>query len=195
MLRLRRRVSRGLWTLCSTDRLPRCCFSANTTHSCIFLDPVACTASSVADDPIFGIALWSMVVLDYAIEIYEGFHYSVDMWLGIVLVSLLWRTLKPLEGATKASPDAVVSTAQQQQPVSVQSVVMYLPPALVAYVQLMFLPQWTANFLIVSFASFAVLIFFKFVWKEVQHAKKQVYIHYSQHVLLCLLLMAFGIYL
>jgi hypothetical protein len=155
---------------------------------------VACTATSVADDPIFAVALWSMVIIDYAIEIYEGFHYSVDMWLGIVLVSLLWRVLKPLEGATQASPDTIGSAAQPQ-PISVQSLVVYLPPALVAYVQLIFLPQSTTNFVIVLYASSAVFIFLNFVRKETQDAKKQSYMHYTQHVLLCLLLMAFGIYL
>jgi PAP2 superfamily C-terminal len=159
---------------------------------------VACVVTSVADDPVFAVALWSMVALDYAVEIYEGFHYSVDMWLGMVLVSLLWRVLKPLEGVTDnaAQPAVGGSPIQaQQQPITVQSVAMYLPPALVVYIQLIALPQSTANFLIVFYAASAVVIGVTFVWKETQEAKRQFYTHYSQHILLCLLFLAFGIYL
>jgi PAP2 superfamily C-terminal len=160
---------------------------------------VACLATSVSGDPIFAVALWSMVVLDYAVEIYEGFHYSVDMWLGMVLVVLLWNVLSPLEGVTPdevVQPDVGSSTRiQDLYLISTPTLVIYVLPALIAYLQLTILPQETANILIVSYACCAVAIYFLFVWKEVQERRIQLYTHYVQHILLCLLFMALGIYL
>ena len=47
---------------------------------------LASVVASVGDNMWFSTALWTLVALDYAVEIYEGFHYSVDMWLGMVSV-------------------------------------------------------------------------------------------------------------
>jgi hypothetical protein len=156
-------------------------------------------ATSVSGDPIFAVALWSMVILDYAVEIYEGFHYSVDMWLGMVLVVLLWNVLSPLEGVTPdevVQPDVGSSTRiQDLYLISTPTLVIYVLPALIAYLQLTVLPLPTANILLVSYACCAVAIYFKFIWKEVQERRIQLYTHYVQHILLCLLFMALGIYL
>jgi PAP2 superfamily C-terminal len=155
---------------------------------------VACVATSVSDDPIFSAALWSMVVLDYAVEIYEGFHYSVDMWLGMVLVTLLWKVLYPVEGVAN---DVVGSSQPSYQPpsISTRTVLAYVPPALVTYLQLIVLPQATANILILLFAGTTVVIYFQCIRNEVKEAVRQAFVHYTQHILLCLLFMALGIYL
>jgi PAP2 superfamily C-terminal len=43
---------------------------------------LACLTTSVVGKPLFTTALWMLVSMDYMVEVYEGFHYSVDMWLG-----------------------------------------------------------------------------------------------------------------
>lgn len=192
---------------------------------------VACVATSVAGDSLFSIALWSMVVMDYAVEIYEGFHYSVDMWLGLVLVSLLWRVLEPLEGnhrneyvgaASAAVPaidgDGLGSSKtntrldldtttlgstklsnnyRQQSPMISTSalVLMYTPPVILAYMQLILFPQWMANFLIVLYTVVSLVIYVAFVLKEKMENRKLLAMHFTQHVLLSLLFMALGVYL
>lgn len=155
---------------------------------------MACAATSVADDPIFALALWSMVVLDYAVEIYEGYHYSVDMWLGMVLVSLLWNVFKFIEGDTDGRRRSSGPTPTQQS-ISLRNVIIYSPPALVAYLQIIVLPESTANILILFYAGSAVFILFNFVWKATKETKKQIYMHYVQHILLCLLFLALALYL
>eukprot|EP00521_Asterionellopsis_glacialis_P019040 CAMPEP_0195326626 /NCGR_PEP_ID=MMETSP0708-20121125/9808_1 /TAXON_ID=33640 /ORGANISM="Asterionellopsis glacialis, Strain CCMP134" /LENGTH=154 /DNA_ID=CAMNT_0040394257 /DNA_START=127 /DNA_END=588 /DNA_ORIENTATION=+ len=58
---------------------------------------LACASTSVASNTKFSVALWALVAMDYSIEVYEGFHYSVDMWMGALLTSLLWRIYVTLE--------------------------------------------------------------------------------------------------
>ncbi|KAL3907826.1 MAG: hypothetical protein SGARI_003349 [Bacillariaceae sp.] len=43
---------------------------------------LACVVVSIVGKPLFTAALWMFVAFDYMVEVYEGFHYSVDMWLG-----------------------------------------------------------------------------------------------------------------
>ena len=155
---------------------------------------------------MFAIALWSMVVMDFMIEIYEGFHYSVDMWLGIVLVTLLWNVLQSFEGLPPASPVSVSDETassrsqqqqqQQQESLSTRGYVAYILPGLVAYLQLIVISQDIANIVIVLYVSAAVLVYVKFASKRgtTSYLRKW-YIHYAQHILLCLVFMALGIYL
>jgi hypothetical protein len=157
---------------------------------------VACVSTSVAEDPIFAFSLWSMLLLDYAIEIYEGFHYSVDMWLGMVLVSLLWQVLAPLEGSS--SPASSISRPATVAPdFSRATLLAYLPPAAVAYFQLTLLPMATANLLIVLYAAVAVgiLLYVSGGGADITPSRRAYLTHYAQHILLCLLFMALGIYL
>jgi hypothetical protein len=37
------------------------------------------------------------VAFNYMVEVYEGFHYSVDMWMGAFMVNFICRTLGPSE--------------------------------------------------------------------------------------------------
>jgi hypothetical protein len=163
---------------------------------------MACVSSSVADDPIFAASLWSMLVLDYSVEIYEGFHYSVDMWLGMVLTTLLWRVLASVERSTSLSMNNYTAVHAPSPQIgwhksmwTHRNVVRYAPPPAVAYLQLVILPQWTANPVILFYVGSLLFIYFCFVRKENKESQKQLYMHYMQHVLLSLLVMAFGIYL
>mmetsp|Transcript_35092 Transcript_35092/g.73085 ORF Transcript_35092/g.73085 Transcript_35092/m.73085 type:complete len:496 (-) Transcript_35092:535-2022(-) len=163
---------------------------------------LACVASSVSDDVVFCIALWTMVVLDYMVEIYEGFHYSVDMWLGMVLVSLLWRVLQPVEGASQ-------SASHSQQPESFETidvksnewllwkgtVAAYTAVALVPFLQMTILPSWTVNFLIVLYTLCVVGLYLGFARQTQDSTKAALYQHAAQHFLYCLLFMALGVYL
>ena len=58
---------------------------------------MACVSVSLANDSLFTVAVAWLLGMDYLVEVYEGFHYSVDMWMGAVLCSLLWRVWKPIE--------------------------------------------------------------------------------------------------
>jgi PAP2 superfamily C-terminal len=164
---------------------------------------VACISTSISDDSTFAIALWSMVIMDFMIEIYEGFHYSVDMWLGIVLVTLLWNVLQSFEGVPPVSQ--VASTLeeflslrgqQQQESLSIRYYVAYIIPGLVAYLQLIVISQDIANIVIVLYVLSAVFVYVQFASKKNTNSYvRRWYIHYAQHILLCLVFMALGIYL
>ena len=156
---------------------------------------MASVAASVSKEPLFCLSLWSMVVLDYMVEIYEGFHYSVDMWLGMVIVSLLWRVLAPIEANDETSADNAMDPPKTSAPMSLQIVVLYCLPAIVAYMQLTVLPQWSANFLIVAYVVWVGVLHFGFAVRQTKNALQRAYQHYCQHVLFCLLYMALGVYL
>jgi hypothetical protein len=162
---------------------------------------LACLACSVADDPLFAASLWSMLIMDYCVEIYEGFHYSVDMWLGMVLVSLIWRAMQPVEGRESImksgteTAGAVGQSFKSIGSVSTRWIAAYVTPAAVAYLQLTVLPEFTANFFVVIFFGFAVALYVKLVVRQADPARRQLYLHYVQHVLLFLLYLALGIYL
>jgi hypothetical protein len=143
-----------------------------------------------------------MVVMDFIVEIYEGFHYSVDMWLGIVLVTLLWNVLQSFEGLPPVSlgtfSDEMTSNRNQsqQEALSIRSYVAYIAPGLVAYLQLIVISQDIANIVIVLFVLAAVFVYVQFASKTRTNSYlRKWYIHYAQHILLCLVFMALGIYL
>ena len=59
---------------------------------------MACIITSIVNKhSTFTVALWMLVIFDYMIEVYEGFHYSVDMFLGGVIVNFIWNTLAFIE--------------------------------------------------------------------------------------------------
>ena len=148
-----------------------------------------------------------MVVMDFIVEIYEGFHYSVDMWLGIILVTLLWNVLHSCEGLPPESRDVTVpdeassihhqqQQQQQQDPMTPRSFIAYVIPALVAYLQLIVITQDIANIVIVGFVLSAVFVYVQFASKKTTPSYlRKWYIHYAQHILLCLVFMALGVYL
>ena len=50
---------------------------------------IACLVTSVVGKPLFTTAIWMFVTMDYFVEIYEGFHYSVDVSSMLVFLSAL----------------------------------------------------------------------------------------------------------
>lgn len=145
---------------------------------------LACLVVSVVDKPLFSLALWMFVAMDYTVEVYEGFHYSVDMWLGAIMVNFIWRTLQPIEQSCQAE----TTTAKQFVPLQeaiVSDVVRYAIPALLTYVQVaQIIPQHMGNYTIVVFLA---AVIFQLVRDGFQQ--------YTQHCLFCLLYMALGVYL
>lgn len=145
---------------------------------------LACLVVSVVDKPLFTVALWMFVAMDYMVEVYEGFHYSVDMWLGALLVNFIWRTLLPIEQSRQAETMTVKQFLSLQE-ATAWDVVRYAVPAMVTYLQVIqIIPQHMGNYTIVVYL--AVLIF-----QLVRDGFQQ----YTQHCLFCLLYMALGVYL
>jgi hypothetical protein len=121
--------------------------------------------------------------------------------------------LRPLEGGEAASnpsleriddDDNNKNDAGSTTPASTSAAgldlsgaVVYLPPALVTYIQLNFLPEATANFIIIGFVLAAAVLYVVFVVRSQQkhEQQKQFLMHYIQHVVLCLLVLALGVYL
>lgn len=162
----------------------------------VITSTLACVAASVADNGTFTIALFCMLTMDFAVEVYEGFHYSCDMWLGMVLVVLLWKVLHPIEGETQSSPrEASCETRYKFSSLMPSEVLVYIPPALVAYIQLSVLPEATANFTIVGFVIAAATIYLVFVRRQTNERRRVFFMHYVQHMALCLMALAFGVYL
>lgn len=145
---------------------------------------LACVITSTSTNRWFQVAVWWMLLQDYAVEIYEGFHYSVDMWMGLIVVSLLWRTLAALENMD------TTETSSNNTPVgtnpSFREVILYALPVAIAYIQLVLLPSWTANYLILLFLSVTIFVYFKYGWLRM---------NYVQHMCLSLLYLALGVYL
>ncbi|KAG7341594.1 PAP2 superfamily protein [Nitzschia inconspicua] len=147
---------------------------------------LACLVVSIVDKPLFTTALWMFVAMDYMVEVYEGFHYSVDMWLGAVMVNFIWKTLAPIE----TSQQGVETITAEKQFLALKDatpcdVMRYAFPALVTYTQVVqIIPQQMGNYTIVVFLCCVIL-------QLIRHGFQQ----YTQHCLFCLLYMAFGIFL
>lgn len=169
---------------------------------------LACVSSSVSDDLAFSASLWIMVILDYMVEIFEGFHYSVDMWLGMILVCLLWRVLKPVEGREQStiiknsiSGVEEMNTDQTTNKPSIDllpwkvTIFTYSSVAMVSFLQLVVFPSWTVNFLIVLYVVVICVLFLGFALRMKDPVEAALYQHCSQHILYCLLYMALGVYL
>ncbi|KAL7579911.1 hypothetical protein ACA910_004915 [Epithemia clementina (nom. ined.)] len=180
---------------------------------------LACISASISNDPIFCVALWTMVVLDYMVEIYEGFHYSVDMWLGLVLVCLLWRvlgfvepslpTLRSPSAVDKSKKDLELDDASNKESTTAKfsgfasnkflsrkaTVTIYFSPTLVAFLQLVLLPDWTCNILVVVYAATTAILYLGFALPNKDPAKAAFIQHVAQHVLYSLLFMTLGMYL
>ena len=167
---------------------------------------LACVSASVSDSRTFQLALWTLVALDYAVEIYEGFHYSVDMWLGCLLVCLVWRVLAPVEGrrsegGSKASSPGTRSAGGGGssgvflQDVTLRDVVVYSIPAVVAYLQANLLPQAWANPVIVLYVAAVTVLYAGFAARASDYATQQAYQHYAQNMMLCMCYLAFAVYL
>jgi len=133
-------------------------------------------------------AVWMLLIMDYSVEIYEGFHYSVDMWMGLVLVTLLWRVFGKETVATGATPAA--PSIQWVAP-SVTEAIPHIVPAVLAYLQLVMLPKWMSNPMILVLISVAVGFFIRGRSKRPGNSD----LHLAQHTAYCVLYLALGIYL
>ena len=164
---------------------------------------LACVATSVSGNAYFAAVLWFLLSLDYAIEIYEGFHYSVDMWLGMILVSLLWRVLDFIEDdkyrreATnnKSLSNGSASNQKRLRDIQFGDWILYSIPAVIAYLQATILPKVLANGVIVLYVLATIVLYVGFSLRQTNVAKQQAYQHCAQHVLYCLLFLALAIYL
>jgi hypothetical protein len=179
---------------------------------------LACLSASVSKDRIFQMALWTLLILDFAIEVYEGFHYSVDMWLGLVLVCLFWRVLQPLEqeghpqrkndttttsrDTTSTSTTTTTTTRKESKTtlhlVSVKDAIIYGLPAVIGYLQAtMILPKSFANGVIILYVVVVVVVSVGFAWprNKEKPALQQACLHYMQHMLLCVMFIALATYL
>lgn len=149
---------------------------------------MACVAVSLSEDPIFGIAVAWLLGMDYLIEVYEGFHYSVDMWMGAVLVTLLWMVLKPIEDNNTERNAATFQDMVnrfQTESITVNDIIKYGGPVLVAYLQVVgFFPRFATMFLMCGIT----------LWCVAQMVS-QGFQHYTQHLLFSVLFIAIGCFL
>ncbi|KAL7481332.1 hypothetical protein ACHAW6_007050 [Cyclotella cf. meneghiniana] len=153
------------------------------------LTTLGCACTSVADNATFSVAVWTLVAVDYAIEAYQGLHYSVDMWLGCIVTCLLWQLTKGLEGGGEMERKqndklAIAQLGLSPAPLDTWVVAIYSLPAFLGFIVLTFVSEAVVNYFLVGYAVWAGAIFAK--WG---------FTNFSQHVLLCLLFVTLGSYL
>ena len=141
---------------------------------------LACVGVSVADNALFSVAVWSLLAFDYLVEVYQGYHYSVDMWMGAVLTSLIFRSLASVE------PRVVHGEGNDYLPMSSSSmrdVILYVSPALIAFAIITVSRDAIANLWIVIYVLTAAVVQIKGD------------AHFSRHIFVCTLYIALIIYL
>uniref|UniRef100_A0A7S4I8H4 Sphingomyelin synthase-like domain-containing protein n=1 Tax=Odontella aurita TaxID=265563 RepID=A0A7S4I8H4_9STRA len=141
---------------------------------------LACVATSVGDNTLFSIAVWSLLTLDYLVEVLQGFHYSVDMWLGAIITSLIFRSLALVEDIHDPEPKPNFAPLSS---IKVTDVFAYGAPAFLGFVVLTVTNEATANVWIVLYMVAAVVTQLKGM------------AHVSRNVLICTMYIALGIYL
>lgn len=146
---------------------------------------LACVVTSVVGKPLFTASLWMFVAMDYMVEIYEGFHYSVDMWLGAIFVNFIWAVLAPLEDNTRQGHGFAVKKFYPLAETTRSDLLKFSLPVAGSYLQVNgFIPPDLANY--------SIVIYIVSVTYQVATSGFQ---QYTQHFLFCLLYMALGIYL
>ena len=148
---------------------------------------LACIVTSIVGKPLFTLALWTLVAVDYIVEVYEGFHYSVDMWLGAIIVNFIWTVLAPIEEASAREQKGMPAREFfALGDASRADWIKFSIPVVVAYIQVTgaVIPAEKANYTIVAFI-FVVIY-------QISTAGFQ---QYTQHCLFSLLYIALGIYL
>lgn len=146
---------------------------------------IACLVTSVVGKPLFTTAIWMFVTMDYFVEIYEGFHYSVDMLLGAMIVNFLWSVLSPFEDAGKGDQAVAHRKFNNLHDSTSSDIVGYMLPALWAWIQLVgIIPHSYGNY---SCVFYTIMVIFQISRYGFQQ--------YSQHCLFCLLFMALGLFL
>jgi hypothetical protein len=152
------------------------------------LTTLGCGCTSVANNAKFSVAVWTLVAVDFAIESYQGLHYSVDMWLGCIVTALLWQLTKGLEVPGDMEKKRISGTGKSkydsQAPLDAQTIALYATPAFLGFVILTFVPEAIVNYFLVGYAIWAGIIMAK--WG---------FTNFSQHILLCLLFVTLGSYL
>lgn len=151
---------------------------------------LTCISASVGTEPLFQACLWSLVFLDFCVEIYEGFHYSVDMFLGTVLVCLLWRVMAP----TQDSGPIPLTPRQPVHEIPKSTIGVYSFISLGAYAQVSFLPRGFTIPMILLYVAVAVSYLVKSLQNRAGALEEAAYQHAAQHTLLCLLFLALGVY-
>ena len=152
---------------------------------------LTCISASVGTDPLFQACLWSLVFLDFCVEIYEGFHYSVDMFLGTVLVCLLWRVMAPTK-----DPGPIPTTARQPiRDISKSTIGVFSFITFGSYAQVSFLPRGLTIPMILLYVGAAVSYLVKSLRSRAVPLEEAAYRHAAQHTLLCLLFLALGVYM
>lgn len=149
---------------------------------------LACVSVSLHSTRLFGVTLMLLLWVDYCLEIYEGFHYSVDMWLGFVLVNLIWRSLSFFEELPKQQSPV----ESRDESVPSEAFIAYVIPSMISYLQVSWFPKswvngWIVVFMVVGTAAFVI------DGKD-EHSVLHGH-HLAQHILLCTLFIALGVYL
>ncbi|CAJ1966794.1 unnamed protein product [Cylindrotheca closterium] len=146
---------------------------------------LACMVTSVVGEPLFTAAIWMFVTMDYMVEVYEGFHYSVDMWLGAILVNFIWNTLASVENSANRRQELAPKKAFiPLQDATISDFMKYSVPAVGSYLQL--------NGIIPNdYANYTIILYFLAVAYRIS---KIGFEQYSQHSLICVLFLAIGIY-
>lgn len=146
---------------------------------------IASVITSIVGKPLFTAAIWMFVTMDYFVEIYEGFHYSVDMFLGAMLVNFLWAVLSPLEDAGKDDQAAMQRQFRNLQDSTSSDILRYSIPAIATWIQLVgIIPH--------SYGTYSCFFFTLIVVFQVS---RNGFRQYSQHCLFCLLFMSLGLFL
>ena len=143
---------------------------------------LACVCTSVADNPYFSGAVWSLLAFDYGIEILQGFHYSVDMWLGAVLTALIFRGLRGVE-ENWDEDELRGDLVPVRRSATVGIWTSYGLPALLGFGVLTFTREAVANVWLVLYVLTAIYL---------QVRGRQ---HLSRHLLICLVYITLGVYL
>ena len=142
---------------------------------------LACVGVSVADNAIFSVAVWSLLAFDYLVEVYQGYHYSVDMWMGAIITSLIFRSLASVE-----PKDVAGGEGQKYLPLSSITVgdgILYTGPALLAFIIITVSREAIANMWIVLYVTAAAV------------AQYKGDTHFSRHIFVCTLYIALIVYL
>jgi hypothetical protein len=159
------------------------------------------------------------MAMDYAVEVYEGYHYSVDMWLGAILVSLIWHLLHVVEEGDEGRDEVegIVATAVEghsagkdhknhevvtSDPVTPMSPVSTAPldaaPYRITLTEMIrySLPAMLAYLQITvlpeSWVNYDIVAYLMVATTRVIY---QGFDKYVQHILFCLLYLALGVYL
>jgi hypothetical protein len=180
---------------------------------------LAWISCSVCHHRWFLTALWMLMAMDYAVEVYEGYHYSVDMWLGAILVSLIWHLLHVVEEGDEGRDEVegIVATAVEghsagkdhknhevvtSDPVTPMSPVSTAPldaaPYRITLTEMIrySLPAMLAYLQITvlpeSWVNYDIVAYLMVATTRVIY---QGFDKYVQHILFCLLYLALGVYL